>query len=245
MIEIIPAIDIIKGKCVRLTKGDYNICKTYDYSPVEIAKEFADNGLKWVHVVDLDGAKASNPMNLKVLEEIATKTNIKVEFGGGIKSKQALLDSYNAGAERVICGSLAITQPNVFTYWLNCYGGEKLIFGADMMDGKLAISGWRDYSNRDIDELLQEYIEEGLKRVIITDISKDGTLKGINIEYYQKYIDKYKRLKVVASGGVSSIDDIINLNKSSIPSVIVGKALYEGRITLEEINKFYNKEFNI
>ncbi|MBR5856429.1 MAG: 1-(5-phosphoribosyl)-5-[Bacteroidales bacterium] len=240
MIEIIPAIDLIDGKCVRLSQGDYSKCKIYSGNPLDIAKEFEDCGVKMLHIVDLDGAKSSAPINLRVLEKIASHTGLKLEFGGGIKCSDALKKAFDAGAYRVICGSIACNEPEIFLEWLDHYGAEKLVFGADLKDGKPAVAGWLELGNASIESLLDRFIEKGLRTAIVTDISRDGMLAGPSFELYEKLMENYKELDIIASGGVRGLKDITKLNEMGIKEVIVGKAIYEGRITLKELEKFIN-----
>ncbi len=235
MINVIPAIDLIDGKCVRLTKGDYNQKKQYDASPVDMALRYQDIGIRRLHVVDLDGAKSSSPRNLHVLEEIAIRTSLEIEWGGGIKSDQALYDAYNAGADYLIIGSVAVTKPDLFARWLDEYGGNRLILGADIHDGRVAINGWLQKSRQTIDALIDRFVPHGLSEVICTDISKDGMLQGPTFDLYARLQEKYPEQDIIVSGGISSMDDIRRLNEMHLRHVIVGKAIYEGRITLEEL----------
>lgn len=235
MINVIPAIDLIDGKCVRLTKGDYNQKKQYDASPVDMALRYQDIGIRRLHVVDLDGAKSSSPKNLHVLEEIAIRTSLEIEWGGGIKSDQALYDAYNAGADYLIIGSVAVTKPDLFARWLDEYGGNRLILGADVHDGRVAINGWLEKSRQTIDALIDRFVPHGLSEVICTDISKDGMLQGPTFDLYARLQEKYPEQDIIVSGGISKMDDIRRLNEMRLRHVIVGKAIYEGRITLEEL----------
>ena len=235
MINVIPAIDLIDGKCVRLTKGDYNQKKQYDASPLDMALRYQDIGIRRLHVVDLDGAKSSSPKNLHVLEEIAIRTSLEIEWGGGIKSDQALYDAYNAGADYLIIGSVAVSKPDLFARWLDEYGGGRLILGADINDGRVAINGWLEKSKQTIDALIDRFIPHGLREVICTDISKDGMLQGPTFDLYARLQAKYPEQDIIVSGGISKMDDIQRLNEMNLRHVIVGKAIYEGRITLEEL----------
>ena len=235
MINVIPAIDLIDGKCVRLTKGDYNQKKQYDASPVDMALRYQDIGIHRLHVVDLDGAKSSSPKNLHVLEEIAIRTSLEIEWGGGIKSDQALYDAYNAGADYLIIGSVAVTKPDLFARWLDEYGGKRLILGADVHDGRVAINGWLQKSRQTIDALIDRFVPHGLSEVICTDISKDGMLQGPTFDLYARLQEKYPEQDIIVSGGISKMDDIRRLNEMRLRHVIVGKAIYEGHITLEEL----------
>ena len=238
MINVIPAIDLIDGKCVRLTKGDYNQKKQYDASPLDMALRYQDIGIRRLHVVDLDGAKSSSPKNLHVLEEIAIRTSLEIEWGGGIKSDQALYDAYNAGADYLIIGSVAVSKPELFARWLDEYGGGRLILGADINDGRVAINGWLEKSKQTIDALIDRFIPHGLREVICTDISKDGMLQGPTFDLYARLQAKYPERDIIVSGGISKMDDIQRLNEMNLRHVIVGKAIYEGRIALEELKQF-------
>ena len=235
MINVIPAIDLIDGKCVRLTKGDYSQKKQYDASPIDMALRYQDIGIRRLHVVDLDGAKSSSPKNLHVLEEIAIRTSLEIEWGGGIKSDQALYDAYNAGADYLIIGSVAVTKPDLFARWLDEYGGNRLILGADVHDGRVAINGWLEKSKLTIDALIDRFMPHGLREVICTDISKDGMLQGPTFDLYARLQEKYSEQDIIVSGGISKMGDIHRLNEMNLRHVIVGKAIYEGRITLEEL----------
>lgn len=237
MIDIIPAIDLIDGKCVRLTKGDYNQKKEYSALPLDMALRYQDIGIRRLHLVDLDGAKSSSPKNLHVLEEIATRTSLDIEWGGGIKSDEALRDAFNAGADHLIIGSVAVSQPERFAHWLDVYGGNRLILGADVSDGRVAINGWLEKSEMTIEELIDRFRPHGLHEVICTDITKDGMLQGPTFELYARLQDAYPEQDIIVSGGISSMDDIFRLDEMGLRHVIVGKAIYEGRITLEELKK--------
>ena len=236
-INIIPAIDLIDGKCVRLTKGDYSQKKQYDASPLDMALRYQDIGIRRLHLVDLDGAKSSSPRNLHVLEEIATRTSLDIEWGGGIKSDEALRDAFNAGAHHLIIGSVAVSRPELFARWLEQYGGDRLILGADVNDGRVAINGWMDQSEQTIEALIDRFRPNGLREVICTDIAKDGMLQGPSFDLYARLQAAYPELDIIVSGGISAMDDIYRLNEMHLRHVIVGKAIYEGRITLEEIEK--------
>lgn len=233
-IELIPAIDIINGQCVRLTKGDYDQ-KTVYGNPLDMALEFERIGYKRLHVVDLDGAKSKHIVNDAVLREITSQTNLVVDFGGGIKTDEDLEKAFAAGASMVTVGSIAVTQPELFMGWLEKYGAERMILGADVRNGKISINGWKEDSSEDLLPFLQKYIDAGVKNVLCTEISKDGTLAGPAIELYSKVMEAYPDLHLIASGGVSSIDDIQALDKAGIPAVVFGKAIYEGKIDLEEL----------
>ena len=235
-IELIPAIDIIGGQCVRLTKGDYDQ-KTVYGKPLDMAKEFEQIGFERLHVVDLDGAKSRHIVNDKVLSEITANTKLTVDFGGGIKTHQDIEAAFNAGAKMVTIGSIAVTEPKLFTWWLQKYGPDRVILGADVRNGKISINGWKEDSEEDLLPFLKKYVDAGVKNVLCTEISKDGTLAGPAIELYREVMNAYPDLHLIASGGVSSIDDIKALDKAGIPAVVFGKAIYEGRIDLREIVK--------
>ena len=235
MIELIPAIDIIDGQCVRLTKGDYDQKTVYRDSPAEVAKEFEQLGFKRLHVVDLDGAKSKHIVNSPVLSRITTETQLTVDFGGGIKTDEDIEKAFAAGASMVTVGSIAVTQPELFMGWLAKYGADRMILGADVRNGKISINGWKEDSTEDLLPFLKKYIEAGVKTVLCTEISKDGTLQGPAIELYKEVMAAYPQLHLIASGGVSSIDDIQALDAAGIPAVVFGKAIYEGRIDLREL----------
>ncbi|MFR9649746.1 MAG: 1-(5-phosphoribosyl)-5-[(5-phosphoribosylamino)methylideneamino]imidazole-4-carboxamide isomerase [Rikenellaceae bacterium] len=237
MIDIIPATDIIAGECVRLTQGDYNRKTTYYKDPLEAAKAFEGVGIKRLHIVDLDGAKSSHPMNLKVLERVATHTSLSLQYGGGIKSTEALRDVFNAGAARAIVGSLAVRESDTFAAWLDEFGGEKMILGADLKNGKVAIQGWLEESEMSAEELFNLFIPHSLKHIICTDISRDGMMCGAATQLYQSLNAQFPELNVIASGGISKFSDIEELDRAGVRSVIVGKALYEGGISLKELEQ--------
>lgn len=235
MIELIPAIDIIDGKCVRLTKGDYNQKTVYNDSPADVARQFEDMGFKRLHVVDLDGAKSKHIVNDHVLKAITDATNLKVDFGGGLKTDDDLKKAFEAGASMVTIGSIAVTKPELFLSWLEEYGADKLILGADVRNGKISINGWKEDSAEELLPFLKQYVDHGVKNVLCTEISKDGTLQGPAIELYRQIMDAYPTLHLIASGGVGCTNHIRNLNDSGIPAVVFGKAFYEGKINIEEL----------
>lgn len=239
MIEITPAIDIIEGKCVRLTQGDYNQKKIYNENPLEIAKSFEDAGIKRLHLVDLDGAKEKRIINHKVLENIASKTNLLIDFGGGLQSDEDLKTAFDSGANQITGGSIAVKNPEMFLSWLEKFGNEKIILGADAKNEMIAISGWQETTETPIYDFLEKYIAEGIKYTISTDVAKDGLLQGPSFDLYQKMQGKFKDLNIIASGGISEMKDIIQLNEMNIFGVIVGKAIYENRISLKDIEVFY------
>lgn len=234
-IELIPAIDIINGQCVRLTKGDYDQKTIYRGSPSEVAKEFELLGFQRLHVVDLDGAKSKHIVNDAVLKAITTGTNLVVDFGGGIKTDEDIEKAFASGASMVTVGSIAVTEPERFMGWLRKYGAERMILGADVRNGKISINGWKEDSTEDLLPFLKKYIDAGVKNVLCTEISKDGTLAGPAIDLYRRVMDAYPELHLIASGGVSSKEDIEALDQAGIPAVVFGKAIYEGRIDLREL----------
>lgn len=234
--RIIPAIDIIDGKCVRLTKGDYATQKIYNESPLEVAKEFDANGIQYLHLVDLDGAKSKHIVNYKVLETIARNTSLKIDFGGGIKSDEDVKIAFENGASQITGGSIAVQNPNTFLEWLEKYGSGKIILGADANNRKIATQGWLESSEKDVVEFIAEYEQKGISYVVCTDIAKDGMLQGTSNELYQEILQK-TNVKLIASGGVSSLDDLIKLKEIGCEGAIVGKAIYEGRILLKELRK--------
>ncbi|MBQ4214727.1 MAG: 1-(5-phosphoribosyl)-5-[Bacteroidales bacterium] len=237
MIEIIPAIDIIDAKCVRLSQGDYAQKKVYNENPLEVAKEFEDNGIKRLHLVDLDGAKSNRIVNYKVLETIATHTNLTIDFGGGLKTDDDLRIAFESGASMVTGGSIAVKNREMFLSWLKKYSSEKIILGADAKHEQIAVSGWQEGTSLNLFDFLKDYVAEGVSKIICTDISKDGMLQGANVDLYVKIKKQFPDLYVIASGGISSIDDILNLNEQGIDGVITGKAIYEGKISLKELKK--------
>lgn len=237
MIEIIPAIDIIDGKAVRLTKGDYHQKKIYDNDPLDVAKRFADAGVRRIHMVDLDGAKVSSPQNLYVLQKVSACMNIEIEWGGGIASQKDIDAVFESGATQAIIGSIAVKNQELFSKWLQIYG-EKIILGADIKDEKIAIKGWLEKSVLSIDDLINIFQPLGLSSVICTDISKDGMLQGPQTKLYETLMKKYPLISFTASGGVGSMDDIIALNEIGVPKVIVGKAIYEKKISLNDIQRW-------
>lgn len=232
--RIIPAIDIYNGKCVRLSKGDYNTQKIYNENPTEVAQSFEDNGITYLHLVDLDGAKSQKIINYKVLEDIAAKTNLIIDFGGGIKSSEDVKIAFESGASKITGGTVAAKKPELFLQWLKQYGNEKIILGADCENQKIATNGWLESSSIDVIDFIKEFKKQGIKEVICTDISKDGMLQGPSIELYQKILSQTE-INLVASGGVSTIDDLIRLKEIGCEGAIIGKAIYEGNITLKQL----------
>lgn len=238
MIEIIPAIDLIDGKCVRLSQGDYQQKTIYNENPLEVARMFADAGIRRLHLVDLDGAKAHHIVNHKVLETIATKTNLIIDFGGGLKSDDDLRIAFECGASMVTGGSIAVRNPEVFASWIEKFGGEKIILGADVKEEKIAVGGWIETTDLELMPFIQNYMGKGISKVICTDISKDGMLSGPATDLYKKMLEQEPAMYLIASGGVSSIRDIEMLIENKVPAVITGKAIYEGKIKLPELAKF-------
>lgn len=238
MIQIIPAIDIINGKCVRLTQGDFSRTTEYNASPLEIAKSFEGAGLTRLHLVDLDGAREKKVINYKTLEQIAAHTNLHIDFGGGIQSDNDVRIAFDNGARQITGGSVAVNKPDLFESWLVKHGGDKIILGADAKDEKIAIHGWKDVTKLSVYDFIGEYISKGVKYAISTDVAKDGLLQGPSFPLYG-YIDyRFPDLKLIASGGISQMDDILRLNEMEIFGVIIGKAIYEGKIKLQEISRF-------
>lgn len=238
MIELIPAIDIIDGKCVRLSQGDYDKVKEYSASPADVAKEMEDHGITRLHVVDLDGAKSKHVVNWRTLEQIANTTNLVIDFGGGVKTDDDLRIVFECGAQMVTGGSIAVKEPDTFQRWLLKYGSEKIILGADVKEGKVAVSGWLEDSDNELMAFLKHYTQQGVQKVICTEISRDGMLQGPAIPLYKDILVQLPNLYLIASGGVSSMADIEALAEANVPGVIFGKALYEGRISWEDIEKF-------
>ena len=234
--RIIPAIDIIEGKCVRLSKGDYSTKIIYNENPLEVAKEFEANGIQHLHLVDLDGAKSQHIVNYKILESICSKTNLKIDFGGGLKSDEDLKIAFESGANQITGGSIAVKNPTIFKGWIKKYGSDKIILGADCSNRKIATTGWLETSELDVIEFIKQYEQEGVSYVICTDIAKDGMLQGTSNELYNEIIAT-TNVKLIASGGVSNLDDLILLKEMGCEGAIVGKAFYEGKITLKQLQE--------
>lgn len=235
--EIVPAIDIIDGKCVRLTKGDYNAQKTYSDNPLDMALRFQDAGIRRLHLVDLDGARSKHIVNYPTLEAIAGHTDLTVDFGGGIKSTQDLETALGCGAQMVTIGSTAVTEPELMTSWIEDFGQEHIILGADARDGKISVNGWKEDSELTLSDFISSYMQKGITQVLCTDINRDGMLQGPSVELYKTLLKKFPGIKLIASGGVSSVQDLIDLKEAGLPAAIVGKAYYEGRITLEQLSQ--------
>lgn len=240
--RIIPAIDIIDGKCVRLSKGDYSTKKIYNENPLEVAKDFEAHGIQYLHLVDLDGAKTKHIVNHKVLEEIASKTGLQIDFGGGLKSNEDLRIAFESGAKQVTGGSIAVNDPGTFISWLEQFGPEKIILGADANNEKVAISGWQEESTKELIPFIQDYSSKGVMYVICTDISKDGMLEGPSFDLYKKILDKTAEngisIKLIASGGISTFDELPKLAEIGCEGTIIGKAIYEGKISLKQLEKY-------
>jgi phosphoribosylformimino-5-aminoimidazole carboxamide ribotide isomerase len=233
--RIIPAIDIIDGKCVRLSKGDYNSKIIYNENPLEVALEFESHGIQYLHLVDLDGAKSSQIINHKILEQIASKTKLKIDFGGGLKSDNDLRIAFESGANQITGGSIAVKNPELFQEWISKYGSEKIILGADANNEKVAVSGWLEESNEDLIPFIQNYQKYGIQYVICTDIAKDGMLEGPSFDLYAKILEQSKGIKLIASGGISTFNELPKLAELGCEGTIIGKAIYENRITLKQL----------
>ena len=236
--RIIPAIDLIDGKCVRLTKGDYSTQKTYNEHPLEVAKAFEAHGIQYLHLVDLDGAKSKHIVNHRVLEEIATKTNLKIDFGGGLKSDEDLKIAFDCGAKQITGGSIAVKEPNVFEQWISKYGKNKIILGADVQGDRIATNGWMETSEHRLVDFISVYKSKGIEYVICTDISKDGMLSGPSFEVYQNLLKQHPKIKLIASGGISTFEELPKLADLGCEGTIIGKAIYENRISLKELENF-------
>ena len=236
--RIIPAIDIIEGKCVRLTKGDYNTKIIYNENPLEVALAFEDAGIEYLHVVDLDGAKASHIVNYKILEQIASKTNLKIDFGGGLKSDEDLHIAFESGANQITGGSIAVKNTSIFENWIATFGADKIILGADCTHEKIAVSGWQEESKLNVIPFIQNYQSKGIHYVICTDISKDGMLQGPSFDLYERILTQASGIKLIASGGISTFHEIPQLAKLGCEGVIIGKAIYENRISLKELETY-------
>ena len=238
MIDIIPAIDIIDGQLVRLQQGDYNAKTIYSQNPLDIAKQFEDVGIKRLHVVDLDGAKANHIVNYKTLHELASKTNLVIDFGGGIKSDEDVEIAFDSGAQFITGGSIAVHRPATFLSWIDKYGADHVILGADIKEGHIAHTGWTESSDAKWQSFIASYVGRGVRRVISTDISRDGMMSGPAVELYRDMMEQFPELHVTASGGVSCMNDVKQLDEAGVPAVIVGKAIYEGRITLNDLVEY-------
>ena len=239
--KIIPAIDIINGKCVRLTKGDYATQKIYNENPLEVAKQFEAHGIQYLHLVDLDGAKSGQIVNYKILEKITSNTNLKIDFGGGLKSDKDVDIAFECGANQITGGSIAVKNPSLFEEWIQRFGNEKIILGADVSNGKIAVFGWQEESNEALTPFILNYQKKGIQSVICTDIAKDGMLEGPSFELYKSILKEIKNIKLIASGGISTFDELPKLAELGCHGVIIGKAIYENRISLKQLENFITK----
>ncbi len=238
MMRIIPAIDIIEGRCVRLEQGDYARKKLYGTNPVALAEKLEQQGFRYLHLVDLDGAKAGRPVNLKVLEQIASRTALRIDFGGGVKNTEALEQVFDAGAQQVTAGSIAVKKPETVTRWLERFGPEKIILGADVKEGKVYINGWKTETDWELFPFLEFYLKKGIQTVVCTDIARDGLLQGSAVALYREIVKTFPSLKLIASGGVNSAGDLAALQKAGLDGAIVGKALLENKITMDQIKDY-------
>ncbi len=238
MIELIPAIDLIEGKCVRLTKGDYDTKKIYNEDPLEVAKRFEAYGIRRLHVVDLDGAREGRIINYRVLERLATRTSLIIDFGGGLKHEEDLEIAFESGAQMVTGGSIAVNEPEVFSSWIKKFSSDRIILGADAKEKKIAINGWKETTDKELIPFIREYYDKGITKVVCTDIGCDGTLQGPSVELYKEIREAIPYIYIIASGGVGSVEDIEKLAEAEIPAVVFGKAIYEGRIRLEDLLRF-------
>ena len=236
--RLIPAIDIIEGKCVRLSKGDYNTKKVYNENPLEVAKSFEAHGIEYLHLVDLDGAKSKHIVNHKILETIASKTNLNIDFGGGLKTDKDLEIAFECGAKQITGGSIAVKDPETFKSWLEKFGSEKIILGADANNEKVAVGGWLEESEKELIPFISTYQKEGVKYVICTDISKDGMLQGPAFDLYDRILRENPEINLIASGGISKFDELLELSDLGCEGTIIGKAIYEGRISLKQLENY-------
>ncbi len=236
--RVIPAIDIIEGKCVRLTKGNYTTKKIYSESPLEVAKQFEAHGIKHLHLVDLDGAKSGKVVNYGILEMLASKTSLQIDFGGGVSSDKDLQIVFNSGASQVTGGSIAVRSPEIFTGWLKKYGSEKIILGTDFSKNKIAIDGWEKESEQELFQFIGTYLDQGIRYTVCTDISKDGMLEGPSFKVYERIVHNFPELKLIASGGVSRYEDLFELAEIGCEGVIIGKAIYEKRLSLKQLELY-------
>ena len=236
--QIIPAIDIIDGKCVRLTKGDYNAMKEYSTDPLEVARQFEDAGIERLHLVDLDGAKANHVVNIDVIRKICNNTGLKVDFGGGVKTEEDLKKVFDAGAQQATAGSIAAKDPDKVKQWLSDHGSDRIILGADVLDEKVMVSGWQQSSGLDLFDFLEDFLKAGARWVICTDISKDGVMEGPSFDLYRKIVDRFSEIKLIASGGVTTMTDLQKLELDNLHGAIIGKAYYEGKLSLQQLSSF-------
>lgn len=239
--RIIPAIDIIEGKCVRLSKGDYSTSKIYNEDPLEVARQFQDHGIEYLHLVDLDGARVGHIVNYRILEEIAGRTSLKIDFGGGLRSDADLKTAFESGASQITGGSIAVKDPETFERWIAQYGGQKIILGADVHERKVAVSGWTEESEKELLPFVKDYLKKGIEYVVCTDISKDGMLEGPSLDLYREMLAELQGLKLIASGGITGMDDLYQLSEMGCEGAIIGKAIYEGRISLKHLEQFISE----
>ncbi len=242
MLTIIPAIDLIDGKCVRLSKGDYDQKTVYNEDPLEVAKAFQDHGLQRLHLVDLDGAKEKHVVNWRMLDKIASKTDLIIDFGGGIKTDEDIEVVFNSGANMATIGSIAVKDKTLFYSWFEKYGPDRIILGADVNEKKIAVAGWLETTDMELFEFLEEYLSRGVKHVLCTDISKDGMLEGTSMELYEELLQKFPDIGLIASGGIASINELHILDKMNVSGAIIGKAIYEGKITLKDLQEFTTRK---
>ncbi|MDR0581916.1 MAG: 1-(5-phosphoribosyl)-5-[(5-phosphoribosylamino)methylideneamino]imidazole-4-carboxamide isomerase [Prevotellaceae bacterium] len=240
MIELIPAIDLLDGKCVRLAQGDYATAAIYDNNPLDVARRFEDYGIRRLHLVDLDGARAGHIVHYRVLEQLAARTSLVIDFGGGLKRQEDVEIAFNSGAEMITGGSIAVKDPETFTAWITAFGSDRIILGADIRNGKIAVNGWEETTAHELQPFIQGYYDKGIRKIISTDICRDGMLQGTSVNLYRELQKTFPQGYIIASGGVASIADIEALNEAGIPAVIFGKAFYEGRISLKDLLHFIN-----
>jgi phosphoribosylformimino-5-aminoimidazole carboxamide ribotide isomerase len=240
VIELIPAIDLIDGKCVRLTQGDYATATTYDNNPLDVARRFEDHGIRRLHLVDLDGARAGHIVHYRILEQLATRTSLVIDFGGGLKQQEDVEIAFHSGAQMITGGSIAVEKPDTFTAWITTFGSDRIILGADVRDGKIAVNGWCDTTEQELLPFVQGYYDKGIRTIISTDIRRDGMLQGPAIDLYRELREAFPQSYIIASGGVASVKDIEALAEASVPAVIFGKAFYEGHIHLKDLLRFTN-----
>jgi phosphoribosylformimino-5-aminoimidazole carboxamide ribotide isomerase len=243
VIELIPAIDLIDGKCVRLTQGDYAAATIYNNSPLDVARRFEDHGFRRLHLVDLDGARAGHIVHYRILEQLATRTSLVIDFGGGLKRQEDVEIAFRSGAQMITGGSIAVKDPDTFTAWITAFGSDRIILGADVRDGKIAVNGWRDTSAQELLPFVQGYCDKGIRKIISTDIRRDGMLQGPAISLYRELREAFPQSYIIASGGVASVKDIEALAEASVPAVIFGKAFYEGRLHLKDLLRFTAAQF--
>jgi phosphoribosylformimino-5-aminoimidazole carboxamide ribotide isomerase len=244
MIELIPAIDLLDGKCVRLTQGDYAAATVYDDNPLDVARRFEDHGIRRLHLVDLEGARAGHIVHYRMLELLAARTSLVIDFGGGLKRQEDAEIAFNSGAQMITGGSIAVKNPETFTAWITAFGSDRIILGADVRDGKIAVSGWEETTAHALHPFIQGYYDKGIRKIISTDIRSDGTLQGPATSLYRALREAFPQAYIIASGGVGTVEDIETLAEAGVPAVIFGKAFYEGRIRLKDLQRFINNPRN-